>query len=111
MIVPNAEEAAVLTGLADPERQCARLAEQFPLVVLKLGAEGCLAASGAQRWRVEAPKVTVVDTTGAGDAFVAAFLALRIRGADNPEALAKAVAAGSAAVGWLGGRPPAPHAN
>src|SRR5579871_6057263 len=64
MLFPNAEEATVLTGADDPETQCARLAERFPFVALKLGAEGCLAAEGKRRWRVAAPTVDVRDTTG-----------------------------------------------
>jgi sugar/nucleoside kinase (ribokinase family) len=105
IVFPNAEEAAVLTGSDDSQTQCARLTELFPLVVLKLGAAGCVAASGGKRWRVEAPKVEAVDTTGAGDAFLAAFLAARLGGADMHEALRRAAAAGSAAACKVGGRP------
>ena len=105
MLFPNAEEAAVLTGVDDPEAQCARLAARFPLVVLKLGAKGGIAASGNKRWKVPAPPVAAVDTTGAGDAFLAAFLAARLTGADMAQALKLAVAAGSETVGRIGARP------
>ena len=54
---------------------------RYPLVVIKRGAAGCEAAAGAKRWRVDAPKIEAIDTTGAGDAFVAAFLAARLAGA------------------------------
>ena len=81
ILFPNDDEAAVLAGSDDPETQCARLAALYPLVVVKRGAAGCEAAAGAMRWRAAAPKVEAIDTTGAGDAFVAAFLAARLAGA------------------------------
>jgi sugar/nucleoside kinase (ribokinase family) len=105
ILFPNVDEAAVLTGSADPETHCARLAARYPLVVVKRGESGCEAASGATRWRVASPKVEIVDTTGAGDAFVAAFLAARLQGADIDAALKRAVAAGSDAATRVGGRP------
>ena len=105
MLFPNAEEAATLAGSDDPETQGARLAGRFPLVVIKRGAAGAEAFMGAKRARAAAPPAKVVDTTGAGDAFVAAFLAARLNGADLQSALKRAVAAGSAATERLGGRP------
>lgn len=45
------------------------------LGVVTLGAEGAFAAHGDLRIRVSAPRVKVVDTIGAGDAFGAALLA------------------------------------
>jgi sugar/nucleoside kinase (ribokinase family) len=47
------------------------------------GAAGAEAVESARRWRVSAPKIEAIDTTGAGDAFVAAFLSQRLNGADN----------------------------
>ncbi len=56
-----------------------------------------------------APVVAVVDTTGAGDAFAAAFIAAEIGGTFGPEtALERAIAAGADAVTRLGGQPPSP---
>jgi sugar/nucleoside kinase (ribokinase family) len=105
ILFPNEEEAAILAGSDDPDTQCARLATRYPLVVLKRGAAGAEAAEGARRWRVNAPRIEAIDTTGAGDAFVAAFLAARLSGADIQPALERAVAAGSAASAIIGGRP------
>jgi sugar/nucleoside kinase (ribokinase family) len=105
ILVPNAQEAAILAGSDDPETQCARLAALYPLVVVKRGAAGAEAAQGARRWRVDAPKIEAVDTTGAGDAFVAAFLAARFAGADIETALRRAVGAGALASTIVGGRP------
>jgi sugar/nucleoside kinase (ribokinase family) len=105
ILFPNAEEAAILAGSDDPETQCARLAACYPLVVVKRGAAGCEAAAGACRWRAAAPDVEAVDTTGAGDAFVAAFLAARLSGTDIQAALERAAAAGAAASTTIGARP------
>ena len=105
ILFPNGEEAAILAASDDPETQCAQLAAHYPLVVVKRGAAGCEAAEGARRWRVKAPGVEAVDTTGAGDAFVAAFLAARLSGADIEPALERAAAAGAEATRRVGGRP------
>jgi sugar/nucleoside kinase (ribokinase family) len=113
ILFPNAEEAAILAGSEDPETQCARLEERYPLIVVKRGAAGAEAAQGPRRWRVKAPKIEAIDTTGAGDAFVAAFLAARLAGADIQASLERAAAAGAAAATIVGGRPKAPgvHAS
>jgi sugar/nucleoside kinase (ribokinase family) len=105
ILFPNEEEAAILAGSDDPETQCARLAERYPLVVIKRGPAGAEAAEGARRWRASAPKIEAIDTTGAGDAFVAAFLAARFSGAEIEPALVRAAAAGAQASTAVGGRP------
>jgi len=107
ILFPNEEEAAILAGSDDREIQCVRLAAHYPLVVVKRGAAGAEAAEGARRWRVNAPKIEAIDTTGAGDAFVAAFLAHRLSGAGIQPALERAAAAGAAASTSVGGRPKA----
>jgi len=106
MLFPNAEEAAVLAGTDDPAAQGARLGALYPLVVIKRGALGCEAWAGAEHWRVAASGAEAVDTTGAGDAFVAGFLAARLKGEGIEQSLRCAVAAGSTAVRFEGGRPP-----
>jgi fructokinase len=63
-----------------PDLDCEQAAKQLlgrgvRLVVVTMGAEGALAASASDVVRVRAPKVDVVDTIGAGDAFGAAVLA------------------------------------
>jgi sugar/nucleoside kinase (ribokinase family) len=106
-LFPNEEEAAILAGSDDLETQCARLTARYPLVVIKRGAAGAQAAEGGRRWRVDAPKIEAIDTTGAGDAFVGAFLSQRLSGADIQPALERAAAAGAAASTIIGGRPKA----
>jgi sugar/nucleoside kinase (ribokinase family) len=105
ILFPNEEEAAILAGSDDPETQCARLAAHYPLVVIKRGAAGAEAAEGARRWRARAPKIEAIDTTGAGDAFVAAFLAARLSDTAIQPALERAATVGAAASIIVGGRP------
>ncbi|QDY65138.1 carbohydrate kinase family protein [Glutamicibacter halophytocola] len=67
------------------------------LAVCTLGEQGAVALDlQGRRWEVAAPKVEVVDTNGAGDAFMAGFLAARLRGA--PVQASMEAAASSAAV-------------
>ena len=51
-------------------------------IVVKLGAGGSLIVGAGVDIRAKGPAVRAVDTTGAGDAFNAGFLAARLRGLD-----------------------------
>lgn len=53
----------------------ALLAREGTVALVTLGAEGALVISGDDVVEVEAPRVEVVDTIGAGDAFMGGFLA------------------------------------
>ncbi|MGA4958747.1 carbohydrate kinase family protein [Streptomyces lavendulocolor] len=107
LFLPNADEAALLTGLAAPEEAAAALSGRFPLVVVTTGAAGALVAeSGRIVARVVAPVVRAVDSTGAGDAFTGAFLAAHLSGAGPVAAAEAGCRAGATAVTALGGRPP-----
>ncbi|MEU7032232.1 PfkB family carbohydrate kinase [Streptomyces sp. NPDC046237] len=107
VLFPNADEALLLTGCAEPEEAAMTLSRAFPLVAVTLGAEGALVAeAGAVTSRVAAPEVAPVDSTGAGDAFAGAFLAALLAGADTREAAAAGCRAGAEAVTVVGGRPP-----
>ncbi|WP_431219815.1 sugar kinase [Leifsonia xyli] len=70
--------------------------------VLKRGALGSAASDGGPLIEHPALEVPVVDTVGAGDAFVAGFLAARLRGDALPDSLAVATAAGAFACMGLG---------
>ncbi|WP_424889110.1 carbohydrate kinase family protein [Streptomyces sp. XH2] len=108
VLLPNHDEAALLTGLPDPADAAAKLSRQFPLVVATQGARGALvAASGAVTARVPGEPATAVDTTGAGDAFTGAFLAARLSGEDPAAAARRGCRAGAEAVTRPGARPPA----
>ena len=105
-IFANEAEAALLTGEREPEAQMRALGRSYPNVALKLGAAGA-AIGGANgiRLLLAARTVEVIDTTGAGDAFAAAFIAAELEGEDLELCLARAIAAGSEAVTHFGARP------
>jgi fructokinase len=70
------DELELCAGTSDPERGAARLVEMgVGVACVTLGAAGALVRRGDDVLRVPADRVEVVDTTGAGDAFVAGFLA------------------------------------
>jgi sugar/nucleoside kinase (ribokinase family) len=71
------------------------------VVVRKLGQHGCVV--GGQL--IPAPKVDVVDTTGAGDAFAAGFCLSYLRSSNPLTAARNAVDVAAHAVTRLGGRP------
>lgn len=106
LFLPNAEEAAALTGCDEPEDAAERLARLVNLAVIKAGsAEARLCGAGVAA-ALRPPAVTAHDPTGAGDAFVAGFLDRWLEG-DAPDiCLAWAVAAGSLAIRQPGGATP-----
>lgn len=85
LFMPSVEEAAKLTGEAEPGRIADRLLEMGPKnVVVKTGKTGALLCpAGGPRQQVPTWRsVRAVDTTGAGDAFCAGFLAGMAQGWD-----------------------------
>lgn len=102
----NADEAVALAGSDDLEAQMRVLGQNYGRVVVKLGAGGAAVgdASGV-KLKLPAPVVKVVDTTGAGDAFAAAFVSAELRGVDVETCLRRGIEAGSAAVTKVGGQP------
>lgn len=103
----QAGEPAVLAGEPDPAAMAASLTKHYGLVALKLGGGGCvLAVPGEEPVRVAAEPVPPRDTTGAGDAFCAAFLSRWLAGQPPADAAGFAVRIAATAVSALGGRPP-----
>ncbi|MET9380655.1 ribokinase [Streptomyces sp. NPDC002928] len=99
LLVPNEHEATALTGRTDPREAAAALLDQVPEVVVTLGAGGSLyAARGAEPLAVPAPRVTAVDSTGAGDTFVGALAVALVEERPVREALAWAAAAAALSV-------------
>lgn len=75
VIMPTARELEILTGSPDYKKNAELMLEKgAKIVAIKMGAKGCYVTDGKEEHHIEAFKVKVVDTTGAGDAFCAGFL-------------------------------------
>ena len=86
-LLANRDEAATLAGRPDPGAAGALLAARVGTAVVKCGPAGVLVCAGDRPpLPVPAPAAAVVDVTGAGDAFAAAYLAAQAGGADPVEA-------------------------
>lgn len=102
ILVVNGPEAALLAGTSTPTRReaalrlAARLAMRGPgTVVITLGGQGAVAVRHSSRLSTTAVRVQPIDTTGAGDAFLGAFVAALDRGLALAQAIRVAVAAGA----------------
>jgi ribokinase len=101
MIVVNQTEAAFYGPALDA---CPGL------IAITLGADGaCLMQAGVVLAQTSPPPVTVADTTGAGDTFVAALTVALLEGQDHQRALAFACAAGALATTRPGAQPSLPY--
>ncbi len=101
--MPSEEEAMRATGCASAEAAAAELRSLGAGgVIVKLGSRGCLVESPSGRAIVAAPQVTIADTTGAGDCFVAGFIAGLVWGFDVASAARLACGCGACAVTALG---------
>lgn len=116
-LIVNESEAALMTGRPIEGEATERAAVEalrgagFLRVTLTLGGRGALHSEGTRLVRVAAPRVAVLDTTAAGDAFVGAWVAAECAGAPMEERLRRAVAAGSLAVTRAGAQPSLPRAD
>lgn len=75
--LPSLPEAQAMTGLSDADDVASKLLDYgIQTVALKMGEQGCLVKTArGDRIRLPAYQVETVDATGAGDAFVAGFIA------------------------------------
>lgn len=110
IIFPNLDEGRALTGFKEAEEIVSYLNKFYPIVVLTMGKEGCLIGSENKITRIRGNKIEdSLDTTGAGDAFAAAFI-LKYLNKDNSLKdagdYANKIAFDSIKIG--GGRPPGP---
>jgi ribokinase len=102
LVFANADEATVLTGRADPAAAAVALALRCGRGVVKRGAAGAVWSDGVGVRSVGAHPAELVDSTGAGDAFAAGFLACA---GDESQRLAAAARLAARAVGQVGARP------
>jgi len=92
VLFPNRAEAAALTGTDEAAQMLHALAGRYAMPVIKLGADGAMAAYQGRVASAPAPAVTPVDTTGAGDAFAAAYVVRWLATRGVARALGSAVA-------------------
>jgi 1-phosphofructokinase family hexose kinase len=104
VIKPNATEASALLGRPIPDRlqaiQAARELRAWGIgaVIITLGADGAVAATGEGLWMIPPVPVPVVNAAGAGDGFNAGLMQARVRGESWPLALRWAAAVATAVV-------------
>ncbi|MFB9924109.1 carbohydrate kinase family protein [Amycolatopsis halotolerans] len=102
-LLPNEEQILRMTGRTDV-LEAARdlLALGANGVVVTLGAAGSLVVTAEEAVRILAIDVPVVDTTGCGDAYCAAFLIGLLDGSDPVGAARLGTAAAATVAGGLG---------
>jgi ribokinase len=111
VLVVNEHEARIVAGsdgaevLNDVGRA---LSQSVPVVVVTLGERGAQWFGVEGEGSAPAPKATVVDTTGAGDAFTGVLAAGLAEGASWSDAVQRAVVAGAIAVESAGAVPSIP---
>lgn len=82
VFLPSKDEIEEITGKDFKKAAKTMIELGVEIVAVKLGKEGCYITNGREEYFIEAFKVKVVDTTGAGDAFDAGFLYGLLRGKD-----------------------------
>jgi len=103
LLFVSSEEAALLTGQSNEGKSFLQFQRAGAKeIVMKLGKRGCLISDGGILREIPSFGVRAVDSTGAGDAFTAAFLQARMRGWSTLEAALAANAAGAAAACRVG---------
>lgn len=108
--LPNAAEAMRYTRTDDPRAAARKLAESVPLAVVTMGDQGAYAVDSAAGETAEAPALNVeaLDSTGAGDVFVAGFLTGTLAGWPLADRLALACLTAALSVQEFGGSLSAP---
>ena len=95
VILPNRNEALLLTDYSDIDAAVEILAKKVKVVAVKLGAEGGIVCSDGEKIKLPAMAVNVADTIGAGDCFDAGFIYGYINGLSLEDCLRCALYCGS----------------
>ncbi|TFF24806.1 ribokinase [Jiella endophytica] len=111
VLVANGPEARHITGLSTAEAVQALLGHGCRTVVVTRGAEGAWLGNGDGLVALSAPKVSPVDTAGAGDVAVGTLAAMLAEGLALSEALGIALKAASLSVTRPGTMPSFPTAD
>lgn len=104
VVIVNEVEARQATGHEDVHEAAAVLAAGRRAAVVTRGSQGALLMVGARSWEAPAPRVKVVDSTGAGDAFCGALASEVAAGSDLIRAVGAAVDAAAQVVTHAGAR-------
>ena len=104
IFMPSIVEAQHLTGISDAREITQFLRSRYGIhtIVIKMGENGSYVSTPEMEHFASAYPVTVVDATGAGDAYVAGFLAGIIMGWDLKATAELASATGAACVTAMG---------
>ncbi len=87
-ITPNEDEGKYYTGKEQPEAMAdAFLGYGVKNVIIKLGEKGCYFKNKEKEIALPAYKIKALDSTGAGDNFLAGFASEILRGKSQEEAL------------------------
>ena len=106
VVVLNEEEAQFITGFANPVDAAGDLLKIVPTVVIKRGSKGALAQTrDGSLIQIPALPTTVVNTTGAGDAFAAGFISIWAQDGQLADALAAGAKLAAECVALIGARP------
>ncbi len=105
VLLSNEDEALVLSGQATAEAALEELRRCAPVVIIKRGAHGVIAADAHDTVHVPALVVPCADTTGAGDAFAAGFLPAWLDGAGLRSSLESGQRTASRCVSRVGASP------
>ena len=97
ILLPNREEARVLSGRVDPLAALRFLQAYAHTVAIKLDRDGCIAASESELWQIPSRPIALLNSTGAGDAFNAGFLAKWVESRDLEAACRAGTALGEQA--------------
>ena len=105
IVFAGVEDGQLLSGADDPQSIVAALNDQFEVAVLTRGSQGVTVGERGSIFSIEIEALPIIDPTGAGDAFSAAFLDTWIATWDVKRAAEAGVDLAAEAVGILGGRP------
>ena len=105
ILLPNLDEARVLTGQDSFIDAAEKLHERFPLVGITMGEQGSYVRNATTAELVSAEPANLVDPTGAGDAFAAMFVRSLLDGKSAALAAAEANLFASQAISQVGASP------
>ena len=115
LITPNETEASLLTDITVENEETAGEAARVLLergvknVIITLGKKGAYFQNESLKLRINAPVVTAIDTTAAGDTFSGALAVALTEKKSWEEAIKFAVAAASISVTRLGAQASVPY--